>query len=215
MDEGVAQLRALYDGPLAGALDAVLRLQKALRRVPVLELQTLSVVLVGTPNVGKSSIVRAVSTGLPEVNDYPFTTRSVTIGHIVEQGLRLQVMDTPGLLDRSEEHRNEMERLTFASLAHLPTAVVFVLDPSGLSGEQHSSLEQQLAVRRALRARFPTRPWLDVVSKADLDISQETLARMPPGSLHVSVVNMHGMEGLHASLRALSEELRVALAKHR
>ena len=30
-------------------------------------------------------------------------------------------MDTPGLLDRPAEERNEMERLTFASLAHLPT----------------------------------------------------------------------------------------------
>lgn len=44
---------------------------------------------------------------------------------------RFQVMDTPGLLDRPEDERNEMERLTFASLAHLPTAVIFVIDPTG------------------------------------------------------------------------------------
>ena len=31
------------------------------------------------------------------------------------------IKDTPGLLDRPEEDRNEMERLTYASLAHLPT----------------------------------------------------------------------------------------------
>ena len=35
-----------------------------------------------------------------------------------------QVMDTPGLLDRPAEERNEMERLTFASLAHLPTGTL-------------------------------------------------------------------------------------------
>ena len=52
----------------------------------------------------------------------------------VERGLRFQVMDTPGLLDRPIEERNEMEKLTFASMAHLPTAVMFVIDPSGLSG---------------------------------------------------------------------------------
>ena len=49
----------------------------------------------GAPNVGKSSIVRVVSSGTPEVNDYPFTTRGVTIGHITEGGpgkdLRFQV----------------------------------------------------------------------------------------------------------------------------
>ncbi len=81
-------------------------------------------------------------------------------------------MDTPGLLDRPDGQRNEMEKLTYASLAHLPTAVIFVIDPSGLSGEQHSSLKAQLNVRKTLRDRFPRRPWLDVVSKGDLNISQ-------------------------------------------
>ena len=52
------------------------------------------------------------------------------------------MMDTPGLLARPEEERNEMERLTFASLLHLPTAVIFVIDPSGLSGEKSVSLSR-------------------------------------------------------------------------
>lgn len=55
-------------------------------------------------------------------------------------------MDTPGLLDRPAIERNEMEKLTFASLAHLPTAVIFVIDPTGLSGEK-STLQAQLNVR--------------------------------------------------------------------
>lgn len=42
-------------------------MQKTLRRIPVIELSTPTVVLVGAPNVGKSSIVRAVSSGTPEV----------------------------------------------------------------------------------------------------------------------------------------------------
>ena len=50
----------------------------------MVELDTPTVVLVGAPNVGKSSIVRAISSGTPEINDYPFTTRGVTIGHIVD-----------------------------------------------------------------------------------------------------------------------------------
>jgi hypothetical protein len=43
-------------------------------------------------------------------------------------------MDTPGLLDRPAEKRNEMEELTFASIAYLPTKVVFVIDASGSAG---------------------------------------------------------------------------------
>lgn len=181
----------LHSNKLHLALNNLLALQKELRRIPIMELTTPSCVLVGCPNVGKSSIVRAISSGMPEVNDYPFTTRSVTIGHIVDtaRDIRLQVMDTPGLLDRPVQQRNEMENLTFACLAHLPTAVVFVIDASGLSGDHHSSLDAQLAVRRALRMQFPRRPWLDVVSKADLVLPAAVLARMPEGYLHVSVQN--------------------------
>ena len=48
------------------------------------------VALVGAPNVGKSSLVQALSSGLPEVCDYPFTTRSVKMGHFYVDGRRHQ-----------------------------------------------------------------------------------------------------------------------------
>ena len=155
----------------------------------------------GAPNVGKSSIVRAVSSGTPEVNDYPFTTRGVTIGHIVDErrDLRIQVMDTPGLLDRPAEERNEMEKLTFASLAHLPTAVIFVIDPTGLSGEK-STLQAQINVRSYLKSRFPKRPWLDVVSKGDIEISEEVERLLPEGHLRISVKTGERVDVLQGEL---------------
>lgn len=52
-------------------------------------------------------------------------------------------MDTPGVLSRPDGERNEMEALTLASMQHLPTAVIFVMDLSGFSGLQ-SSLEKQV-----------------------------------------------------------------------
>mmetsp|Transcript_29322 Transcript_29322/g.59983 ORF Transcript_29322/g.59983 Transcript_29322/m.59983 type:complete len:472 (+) Transcript_29322:34-1449(+) len=172
----------------------MVEIAKALRGVPVIELDVPTVVLVGAPNVGKSSLIRAISTGTPEVNDYPFTTRGVTLGHMygvqggksgeassigsfgASEAQRYQVMDSPGVLARPDEDRNEMESLTIASLLHIPTAVVFVADLSGLSGDAKSSVEDQCAVRRELRARFPRRPWLDVVSKADIDKAPEAYA---------------------------------------
>ena len=46
-----------------------------LRKLPLLDLRVPLVVLVGMPNVGKSSIVSHISTGNPLVRHYPFTTR--------------------------------------------------------------------------------------------------------------------------------------------
>ena len=178
-------------------MEEILAIQKDLRRIPTIELNTPTVVLVGAPNVGKSSLVRAISSGTPEVNDYPFTTRGVTIGHIIDlkDDIRIQVMDTPGLLDRPAELRNEMEKLTFASLAHLPTAVVFVIDPTGLAGEK-STLSAQLNIRQYLKQRFPRRPWIDVVSKADLPLTKEIQQQLPENYLHVSVKTSYNINVL-------------------
>eukprot|EP01041_Mallomonas_annulata_P004631 gene4631-9192_t len=145
LKEGISALETMYMNEAESLyLTELVDIQKDLKRIPVVELNTPTIVLVGAPNVGKSSIVRAVSSGTPEVNDYPFTTRGVSIGHILNpsRGIRFQVMDTPGLLDRPADERNEMEKLTFASLAHLPTAVMFVIDPTGLSGEKSTLLAQ-------------------------------------------------------------------------
>lgn len=49
------------------------------------------VALVGAPNVGKSSLVQLLSSGLPEVQNYPFTTRSIKMGHFYVAGRRHQV----------------------------------------------------------------------------------------------------------------------------
>jgi nucleolar GTP-binding protein len=80
-----------------------------------------TVVFVGAPNVGKSTMVTELSTGEPEIGNYAFTTRAVTLGHVYEDGKKMgQVMDTPGLLDREDDERNEMEELTLATMRHLP-----------------------------------------------------------------------------------------------
>lgn len=49
------------------------------------------VALIGAPNVGKSSLVNVLSSGTPEVCNYPFTTRSIKMGHFYVNGIRHQV----------------------------------------------------------------------------------------------------------------------------
>ena len=80
-------------------------------------------------------------------------------------GMVLQVTDTPGLLDRPDAERNAMELLTLATLQHLPTAAIFVLD---LTEECGCSIQEQWRIRTSLLQQFPEKLWIDVVSKADM-----------------------------------------------
>ena len=53
------------------------------------------------------------------MQNYAFTTKSVTAGHVYIDGRKCQVTDTPGLLNRPAEDRNKIERLTISLLTHV------------------------------------------------------------------------------------------------
>jgi GTPase Era involved in 16S rRNA processing len=140
----------------------------------------------------------------------------VSIGHISTDEHHIQVIDTPGLLDRPASERNDMENLTFSSMAHIPSVVMFVIDATELSGHK-STLTMQLNIREKLRKQFPIRPWIDVVTKNDIGYDAAVLPLLPPGALFVSPKSGDGMDILHAQVHAKIFELSKLLeerAKH-
>jgi hypothetical protein len=53
------------------------------------------VVLVGAPNVGKSSLLARVTHATPEIGDYPFTTRLPQPGMLAFDNIKIQLVDLP------------------------------------------------------------------------------------------------------------------------
>ena len=55
------------------------------------------VVLIGPPNVGKSSLVSALTNATPEIADFPHTTWRPTPGMMPMENIQIQLVDTPPL----------------------------------------------------------------------------------------------------------------------
>ena len=149
----------------------------ALKVLPDIRPDEPALVVAGYPNVGKSSFVNAVTRASNDIAEYPFTTRGVQIGHFDHDRVRYQIIDTPGLLDRPEAERNDIERQAVSALEHLADAVVFVVDASGDCGYP---LDAQLELRDAVRERFEDAdvPVLTVCNKSDRSTDVEADAYM-------------------------------------
>jgi nucleolar GTP-binding protein len=135
-----------------------------LRKMPTIDPAVPTILIAGYPNVGKSSFIVRVTGARPEIANYPFTTRGIFVGHFMRGDQKYQVVDTPGLLDRPMEERNEIEQQTVAALSHLQGVVLYILDPSEHCGYL---IDSQLSLASDLK-RWLTLPVLVVANKADI-----------------------------------------------
>jgi len=135
-----------------------------LRKMPTINPAVPTILIAGYPNVGKSSFIVRVTGARPEIAMYPFTTRGIFVGHFMRGDQKYQVVDTPGLLDRPMEERNEIERQTVAALSHLQGVVLFILYPSEHCGYP---IDSQLSLAEDLK-NWLTLPVLVVANKADI-----------------------------------------------
>ena len=97
-----------------------------LREFPsIKELFTVSVA--GFPNVGKTTLLTKITTSKPEINSYAFTTKVINIGYIKQGLTTIQVLDTPGTLNRPDK-MNIIEKQAYLALKYVTDIIVYIFD---------------------------------------------------------------------------------------
>ena len=146
-----------------------------------LELRVLADVgLLGLPNAGKSTLVRAVSSARPKVADYPFTTLNPSLGVVrVAAQASFVIADIPGLIEGAAEGAG----LGHQFLRHLSRTRLLLhlvdiapLDPDADPARDARALAPELKKYDAALHRKPR--WL-VFNKIDLaEDAEARIARL-------------------------------------
>jgi len=139
--------------------------RQVLRKLPVIDQITPTIVVCGAPNVGKSAFISSLSSGNMEINHYPFTTKQLHVGHFKHRRVPHQMVDTPGLLDRPMDDRNAIELQAIAAIRHVGSLCIFLMDISEKCG---TSIEDQNNLLDEVKVLLPEIDMIVVVSKADL-----------------------------------------------
>lgn len=181
-----------------------------------LELKVLADVgLLGFPNAGKSTLIRAVSSAEPKVADYPFTTLHPHLGVVkVERHRSFVIADIPGVIEGAALGAG----LGIQFLKHLARTqlLLHVVDLAPIDGtdpaESIKAIEQELETFSQELADKPR--WL-VLNKSDLLLEKEVSERKQAviqaldwqGPVYsISAVDRQGLEPLVYDLMAFVEK---------
>ena len=189
-----------------------------------LELRVLADVgLLGLPNAGKSTLIRAVSSAKPKVADYPFTTLHPGLGVVSVSAYKSFVMaDIPGLIEGAADgaglgHRFLKHLTRTCVLLH----VIDVMPPDG--SDPVDSAKIIINELAEFDPELPNKPRLLVLNKMDMlpdEQSRQDMAKAIVNGLNwegkvfsISAISGEGTKQLCYSLMQLIDEMKEAEAE--
>ena len=176
-----------------------------LRNMPTIDFDATTIVIAGFPNVGKSTLLNQISGADPQIANYPFTTKGIQIGHVERHWKSIQIIDTPGLLDRPVLEMNDIELNAIVALEHLADAILFIFDASETCG---FGLESQYNLLKQIEKIFDNSPVIYLFNKMDLieDTSYvEQYVDELDNSIFISAIEGEGIDKINKVLDSVKK----------
>ena len=183
-----------------------------------LELRLLADVgLVGFPNVGKSTLIAAISAARPKIAEYPFTTLVPNLGVVSYGEAKSFVLaDIPGLIEGA--HAGEGLGDRFLKHVSRTSLLVHILDASNIREDE--PVADYVAVYRELELFDPSlvqKPHIVVANKIDLlgerrrlKLLEEFCQRKQIPFLAISAVTGEGLRELKWLIGARMEKAKIS-----
>ena len=176
-----------------------------LRNMPTIDFEATTIVIAGFPNVGKSTLLRQISGANPQVANYPFTTKGIQIGHTERHWKSIQIIDTPGLLDRPVLEMNDIELNAIVALEHLADAILFIFDGSETCGFH---LESQYNLLKQIGKIFSEIPIIYLFNKMDIEQDEEYINQFvdnPENTLFISALDGEGIDKINEIIDSIEK----------
>ncbi|KAK6185148.1 hypothetical protein SNE40_007443 [Patella caerulea] len=163
--------------------------------------------LIGFPNAGKSTLLRAISRARPKVASYPFTTLNPHVGMVIyDDHEQIAVADIPGLIEGA--HQNKGLGISFLRHIERCACLLYVLDLS--VEEPWHQLEALKYELEQYQVGLSERPHAIIGNKIDVEGAKEKLEILKSSiNLPVFVIsgkNKIGIDNLLIHLRQLYDK---------
>jgi nucleolar GTP-binding protein len=145
--------------------------RRIMKDYPAIKTKIPTVCIFGFPNAGKSTLLSKLTSAKPDINSYPFTTRRINIGYLEHNYRKIQLIDTPGSLNRFNK-MNDIEKQAYLALKYLADQVIFVIDPT-----EEYSMDKQEKLLDVVRES--DKPVLLYISKSDSFDATKIKERFP------------------------------------
>ena len=166
--------------------------------------------LIGFPNVGKSTLLAAISAACPKIADFPFTTLVPNLGVVdVAEGQSFVVADIPGLIEGAHMGRGLGHR--FLRHVERTRLLVHVIDIASLEGRDPLDDYQKINAELVnFSPRLADLPQVIVLNKIDLLTDQEPITRFCrlAGDVEVFSISAATGQGVSKLIFYVSQQLQ-------